>query len=174
MPMRTASIAALVAGIASAADWLVQLRHTQPDSHWQGIDVLIEIVFALSLIATAVALQGFPRWLGAGRVGRVGAIVAQAGFLLLFISAVASAIAGGNTLGPAFSLGLLLALLGQLVLAVAGLVRSRRRSAAAVPFAGLLLSVLAAPFGGQLLLGVAWLTLGWAMGARSARSAVLA
>ncbi len=163
---RIAPAAALLAGLASVADQLVQLRHVQPDQGWQPIDHLIEALFVLSLLGSIGALGGLPAWLGVGRTGRVAAVVAQVGFGLLLVSAVASMVAGGNTLGLAFSLGLLLALLGLLVLGVAGLVRSSRRWAAPLPFVALLLSVLLAGVGGQLLLGVAWLALAWAMTAR--------
>lgn len=168
----TAVVAAVVSGVAAVADWLIQLRHVQSDSHWQGIDILIEVLFAVSLAATAVALTGFSRWLAVGRVGRIGAVVGQVGFALLFVSSVASAFAGENTLGALFPIGLLLALLGQLVLAVAGLIRSAHRWAAPLPFLGLLLSVAVAPFGGQLLVGLVWLALGFAMMTRAGRLAV--
>ncbi len=163
---RIAPAAALLAGLASVADQLVQFRHVQPESGWQPIDLVIEALFALSLLGAVAALVGLPAWLGVGRTGRVAATVAQVGFSLLLVSAVASMVAGGNTLGLVLALGLLLALLGLLVLGIAGLVRSSRRWAAPLPFVALLLSVLLAGFGGQLLLGVAWLALAWAMTAR--------
>jgi hypothetical protein len=172
MVRRIAVSAALIAGLASIADWFVQLRHVQPDAHWQGIDLMIEVLFALSLLGAIVALQGIPAWIGATRAARIAAIVAQIGFALLFLSAVVSLMACGNTLGIAFSAGLLLALLGLLVFAIAGLVRSERRWAAPVPFVGLLLSVVAAPVGGQLLLGLAWLALAFAMTAQVRRTAI--
>jgi hypothetical protein len=164
---RIAPAAALVAGLASIADQLVQLRHVQPDSGWQALDLVIEALFALSLLGSAVALGGLPAWLGVRRTGRVAGVVAQVGFGLLLVSAVASMLAGGNTLGLAFSLGLALALLGLLVLGIAGLVRSARRWAAPLPFVALLLSVVLAGFGGQLVLGVLWLGLAWVMTARA-------
>lgn len=164
--------AAVVSGVAAVADWLIQLRHVQPDSHWQGIDIVIEVLFAVSLAATAIALTGFARWLAVGRVGRIGTIVGQVGFALLLVCSVASAFAGENTLGALFPVGLLLALLGQLGAAVAGLVRSAHRWAAPLPFLGLLLSVAVAPFGGQLLLGLVWLALAFAMTTRAGRLAV--
>lgn len=155
MTTRTVA-AALIAAFASLADLVVQLLHPQPDANWQPVDRLDEALFVISLIAAVFALIGFARWLGVGRVGRIAAIVAEVGFGAMALAAAASLVAGQNVLGPLFAAGLALQLLGTLALAVAGLVRSRSRLLAPVPFVGLLLSV-AVPVVGLVLLAAAWI-----------------
>lgn len=161
MIVRLPIAAAVLAGLLSIAEGLVQLGYTQPEASWGPADVLFEVGFALSLLASAVALQGVPTRLHSGRVARVGAIIAQIGFGVLLITAVASIIARQDTLGLLFPLGLLLVLAGLLLLAIAGAVTGRPRYLAVLPFAGFLLSVaLPVPALGQGLLGVAWLVVG--------------
>jgi hypothetical protein len=175
MTVRLPAVAAVLAGLLAILEGLVQLGYTQPDSGWGPSDLLFEVGFALSLLASVVALHGVPTRLRSGRASRVGAVVAQLGFGVLLITAVASAIARQNALQSLFPVGLLLVLVGLLALGIAGAVTGEPRWLAMVPFAGFLLSVvLPAPVLGDGALGIAWLVVGALMGVPMRRARVLA
>ena len=70
-------------------------------------------------------------------------------------------IRGGNALGPLFVIGLLLALVGLATLAVAGLRDGVMRWPAAGLFVAFLVGMALGNHGGSIVIGAAWLIVGW-------------
>jgi hypothetical protein len=151
----------LVAGIAYAADGLWQLRHHQPDHHWTTTDRWIEVLFAVALLASIAALPAIRELATAGRAGAVGTRIAQLGFAVLSIASTASLVHGGNVLGFAFGLGLLAALIGLGMLTVAGFRDGQMQWAAPILLAGFVVGMVLGDHGGTVLIGAAWLAVGW-------------
>lgn len=110
-----------VATAGYAVTGALELLHDQSPQFASPLDYLIEIAFAVSLGATAVAAYAFATGRSRSRVVRVGWLLATLGHLALFASAAATAVAGHDALGPAFLLGLLCSLSGYGALSVADL-----------------------------------------------------
>ncbi len=83
----------------------------------EGVDYVLEWLFAAAAAATVVALVIFARSLGS-RGARVAAISAAVGHGLLALAAGATAITGRESLDAAFGAGVILLLLGYVTLTV--------------------------------------------------------
>ena len=159
---RLASLLAASAGLAYATVGALVARAPQPEHHWHAPAYAVEAFFALALALT-IPLVPFLQ-VGSSRVERLAVRVSQAGFTSMLVSAIASVAVGGDTLGPAFFLGLLAALAGLLALVIQAL-RARRQHwwASPVAFAGLILGIGLGDHGGTLLLGLAWIAVSIAL-----------
>jgi hypothetical protein len=159
---RLAPLLAAAAGLAYATVGALIARAPQPEHHWHAAAYAVEAFFALALALT-IPLVPFLR-VGDSRIERAAVGVAQAGFTSMLVSAIASVAVGGDTLGPAFFLGVLAALAGLLTLAIQAL-RTRRRHwwASPVAFAGLILGIGLGDHGGTILLGLAWIAVSIAL-----------
>jgi hypothetical protein len=152
---------AIAAGLGWAADGILELRWPQPDHHWHATGYLVEIAFAVALVPTIALLTQLAA--DGSRAARVAARAAQLGFGALLVSSCASIAAGGNTLGPAFLLGILVTLLGLLVLSATSIrARGALWWAAPLVLAGLVAS-MALAHGGAVVFGVAWLVVAIAL-----------
>ena len=129
MLTRHAPLAAAIAAAGYAVEGAIVLRAPQGDDNWSASGYICEIAFAVSLVATIVAIAALVA--GRGRAARTGGMIAGAGMASMFVSSIASIAAGGSVLGPAFFLGLLTALAGLLVVGVAGARGSAIRGGAA-------------------------------------------
>lgn len=148
---------ALAAAAPSAAFGVLEVLHTQPARFAEPVDYVIEVVFVLAMAATSVALAGMAAR-AAGGVRRAWQ-AASAGAGALTVSAVATAVAGHDALGPVFLLGLL-GLVGGYVAATVLDVRGRvaPRGAGVVLLVAFLASVVVQGTGaGGLVLAAGWL-----------------
>jgi hypothetical protein len=159
---RLAPLLAATGGLAYATVGALIARSPQPEHHWHAAAYAVEVFFATALALT-IPLVPFLR-VGRSAVERLATRISQAGFSAMLVSALASIAVGGDTLGPAFFLGVLGALAGLLALAIAAL-RDRRRHwwASPVALAGLVLGIGLGDHGGTLLLGLAWITVSIAL-----------
>jgi len=166
--MTIARIAAAVTGLASLALGAVTLAGPAvPEEHWGTRGSVVNALGLVVFAALALALELLPRLLGASRLGQAGRRIAQVGLALMVLESAASQVHGGSTLDAVFTVGLLGALIGLLLIAIEGV---RQRSwPAVVPFVAMLVGVGAGDHGGFLVLGLAWAAL--ALGTGSAVSA---
>ncbi|HEY0416266.1 MAG TPA: hypothetical protein VGC78_07755 [Gaiellaceae bacterium] len=159
---RFAPLLAATGGLAYAAVGALLARSPQPEHHWHTAAYAVEALFAMALALT-IPLVPFLR-VGRSLVERLAVRASQAGFTAMLVSALASIAVGGDTLGPAFFLGVLGALAGLLALAIQAL-RARRQHwwASPVAFAGVVLGIALGDHGGTLLLGLAWIAVSIAL-----------
>lgn len=155
-----------VATAGYAVTGALELLHDQRATFASPLDYLIEIAFAVGLAATASVTFALYLTRPRTRAVAVGWLLATAGHLALFLSAVATSVAGHDALGPAFMLGLLGTLVGYGTLLVAdlrGLLRPAR--AGVVLLVGLVGSVVLGAVtaamltdggGGTLALAASW------------------
>jgi hypothetical protein len=151
-----APVLAAIAGIAYAVEGAIVTRAPQPDSDWHASGYAVEAAFVVALIASIPIVPVLAA--SAGRLATVSTRMTQLGFAAMLASALPSLATGGNTLGPAFLVGVLASLAGLLGLSVAAL-RSRASGWRASPlcFAGLALSIALGNHGGGILFGIAWI-----------------
>lgn len=163
---RYAPLAAAIAAIGYAVEGAIVLRAPQGDSNWHVSGYVVEVAFAVSLVATIVAIRALTE--GAGRAGRAGSLVARAGLVSMLVSAVASLGAGETVLGPAFFVGLLATLTGLLVVAIAG-ARGGRDPwwCSPLPLAGFVLGISLDNHGGGLIMAAAFAGVAYALATRT-------
>lgn len=159
--------AAVVGAVAFAGAGTIVVGHKIPDQHWGARGAILDVAFAIGLIAVAVALPALANLLGVRRVGTIGTRLAQAGQAAMAVESIVSTIHGGNTLGPVFALGLVAALLGLVLLAIDGIRAGAARTLAPLPLVGLLVGIAAGDQGGAILLGVAWAAIAVSLSRRS-------
>jgi hypothetical protein len=167
MTVQSRISAAVVAALAFAVAGTTVVGHKIPDQHWGTRGAVLDVAFAIGLLAAALALPALADRLGLRRVGMIGTRLAQAGQVAMAIESIASTIHGGNTLGPVFALGLVAAVLGLVLLAIDGIRAGAARTLAPVPLVGLLVGIAAGDQGGAILLGVAWAAIAVSLSRRS-------
>jgi hypothetical protein len=149
---------AAVTGLAYAIEGAIVTRAPQPDSHWHASGYAVEAAFVIALIASIPIVPILV--VSTGRLSSLSVRITQIGFAAMLVSALPSLANGGNTLGPAFLLGVLASLAGLLGLTVAAL-RSRASGwwTSPVCFTGLVLSMALGNHGGGILFGLAWVAI---------------
>lgn len=161
---RSSGIAGIVAGLGYLIQAIMGLFNPQTEVFSGTSDYILEVVFIAALVATIFALTGLHGFAQSryGKAGTIGYWMATVGTGLMTISAVATLLAGENSLGIAFLAGMLLALLGYVVLGIMTL------RAGVLPLWGGLalifgfpLSVFLSNFGGGIIFGLAWLGVGY-------------
>jgi hypothetical protein len=163
---RNGGIAGLVAGLGYIVQAILGLIRPQTEVFSSTSDYILEVVFIIALICTLIALIGLRGFLGnrAGTVGTLGFWLTPAGTILMTISAMATLLAGQNSLGLAFLGGMLLAIVGYPLLGVAFLrTETFPRLYAAALIAAFPLSVFLSTRGGGVLFGLAWLATGYSL-----------
>lgn len=162
-----------IAGIAAGLGYLVQavmgLIKPQTEVFSGTSDYVLEVVFIIALLATIFGLVGLHSFAQDryGRAGTIGFWLAVIGSGLMTISAIATLLAGANSLGAAFLGGALLALIGYVVLGIMtlrGKVLPNWGGLALI--LGFPLSVFLSAFGGGILFGLAWLGVGYFLSKR--------
>jgi hypothetical protein len=156
------------AGIVAGAGYLIQsvmgLIRPQSEVFSGTSDYILEVVFIIALAATIPGLIGLHTFARDryGKAGTAGFGMAVTGTALMAISALATLFAGQNSLGSAFLVGMLLALVGYIVLGIMVL-----RGKVLPAWGGLALilgfpiSIFLSALGGGILLGLAWLAVGY-------------
>ncbi len=109
---------ALAAAGAYAVTGAIGLVDEQGTTFTDTLDYVLEWFFVAALAATAGALGLFAR-AAAVRPARIGASLAAVGNALLFVAAFATAVNGGEALGPLFGIGVLAIVAGYITLTVA-------------------------------------------------------
>ncbi|RZS87453.1 hypothetical protein EV189_2883 [Motilibacter rhizosphaerae] len=158
----------LLAAAGWTAEALLVLRYPQGDSGWGAPGRLVELAFVVALVGSATCLPDVRDRLRVRAAGRAATVVALVGLAALVVASVVSLVAGGNTLGLVFVVGLGLVLLSLLVLALDGLTAPGPRWPAPLPLLGLVVAIGLGDHGGGLLLGI--LFLGWAVRAVRSRT----
>jgi hypothetical protein len=166
--------AAAVAAIAFAVAGTTVVGHKIPDQHWGTRGAVLDVAFAIGLIAAAFVLPALSELVGVGRVGRIGTRLAQIGQAAMAVESIASTIHGGNTLGPVFVLGLVGSVIGLAMVAIDGIRAGLARGLAVVPLLGLLVGIAAGDQGGAVVLGVAWAVVAVRLSRRGTVSAAVA
>lgn len=156
LPTRLARLFAIVGGLAYAVEGAIVTRVPQGDEHWHASGYTVEGAFVIALLATIPLLPLVAT--DASKTGKLAARVSQLGFAAMLVSAAASLAIGGTTLGPAFLLGVLSAVVGLIALTVSA-IRSRTTNwwRAPLVLVGLVLSMALGDHGGGILFGVAWI-----------------
>jgi hypothetical protein len=151
-----APVLAAITGLAYMIEGAIVIRAPQPDSHWHASGYAVEAAFVIALAASIPIVPVLAA--SAGRLSTVSTRITQLGFAGMLVSALPSLAIGGNTLGPAFLIGVLASLAGLLGLSVAAL-RSRGSGWWASPLllTGLVLSMALGNHGGGILFGIAWI-----------------
>jgi hypothetical protein len=159
--MRTVSfkVAATAAAAGYAVSGAAVIGHHLPDEHWGTRGAVVDAAGAAAFACTALALAGLAILLADTRLSRRATRAAQLGLAGMTVESIASLVHGGNTLGPLFFGGLLLALGGLGTLAVAGLRADRLRWAAPLPVLALIVGIAGGDHGGFLATGLVWLAL---------------
>ncbi len=152
----TSRTSAAVAAAAFVVAGASVVGHKIPDHHWGARGTVLDLAFAVGLIAVAIALPGLAARLQVNRLGTAGTRIAQVGQLAMAVESIASTIHGGNTLGPVFVLGLLASLVGMALLAVDGFRAGAARPLAPIPLLALLVGIAGGDQGGAIVLGIAW------------------
>jgi hypothetical protein len=152
----TTSTLALAAGALFAVTAGFDIPHHQPDPFAGPIDYVLEASFSLSLAAA-----GATAWMSlrsaASRVSQVGWSLLTLGYVLLTAVTAATAVNGGDVLGPAFGIALLSISVGCLTLFgadVAG--RVAPRGAGVVLLVGLVAMMALGEGYGLLAWSAAW------------------
>lgn len=161
---RGTAIAAIVAGLGYLIQAVMGLIKPQTDVFSGTSDYVLEAVFIVALVATVFALIGYHSFAQNryGKAGTAGLWLTVLGTGLITISALATLFAGQNSLGPAFLGGVLLALIGYVVLGIASLRAKVLPLWNGLAFIfGFPLSIFLSAFGGAILFGLAWLTIGY-------------
>jgi hypothetical protein len=169
-----ARLAALATGVlAIVLGAVTAAGPTVPDEHWGNRGAIVNGLGLVTFLAMAVATEGLPALLRLRRAGMIAVRTAQAGLAMMVLESAASQVHGGNTLGPVFMLGLLLALVGFLAAGIDGLRRPGARWIAPLPFLAMLVGIAAGDRGGFVVLGAVWagLALGGHAADRSAQPA---
>jgi hypothetical protein len=151
--------AMICAAAAFAVEGAAVLGHHIPDHNWGARGAVVDLAGAIGFLASAAALLAFAAPLHGRRIGTGALRVAQTGLVAMTVESIASLVHGGNTLGPVFFVGLMFSLVGLLVVAVVGARDEGLRWVAALPFAGLFVSIAAGDQGGAIALAVVWLAL---------------
>lgn len=112
---------ALVAVGAYAVTGALELSHGQPTVFSDPVDYVIEAAFFVALLASVSVLLWLCRAGLSTRPATVGWAVAAAGHAALATAALATALAGRETLDPLFPLGFLAILAGYLTLGASDL-----------------------------------------------------
>lgn len=152
-----AATALVTEGVVVAAGGAV------PDHDWGTRGGVVNGAFIVAAVGLAIATGALPALLHLRRAGQLGAWTSQAGFLAMAVESIASEIHGGNTLGPVFVLGLLLALVGSVIVGVEGALTGAARWIAPLPALGLLVGIAGGDHGGAVVWGLVWLALAWLM-----------
>ncbi len=151
-------IAALVAGAAGITLGILSLSGPAiPDENWGSRGALVNALGLVTFAALAVALEMLREPLRLTRLGRAGLRSGQVGLTLMCIESIASQVHNGNTLGPVFMVGLLVAIVGLTLTAVGGW--HENRWLAPLPLLALLVGIAAGDRGGFAVLGLVWLIL---------------
>ena len=163
---RHAPLAAAIAAAGYVVEGAIVLRAPQGDHNWSASGYICEIAFAVSLVATIVAIAALVA--GRGRAARTGGIIAGSGMASMFVSSIGSIAAGGTVLGPAFFLGLLTAVAGLVVVGVTG---ARGSSdpwwCSPLPVAGFVLGIGLGDHGGGLIMAAAFAGVAYALANRT-------
>jgi hypothetical protein len=150
-------IAAVVTGTAAVALGVLTVSGpTVPDEHWGARGAAVNAVGLIVFTAMTVAVGRLLPLLRLRSWGRGGVWCARVGLGLMALESVASQVHAGNTWGPVFVLGLLLALVGFLLAGVDGLSGDGARWMAPLPFVAMLIGLGAGDHGGFTVLGAAW------------------
>jgi len=166
MLTRYAPLAAAIAAVGYAVEGAIVLRAPQGDDNWGASGYIVEVAFAVSLVASIVAIAALVA--GRGRAASTGGILAGAGMASMFVSSIASIAAGGTVLGPAFILGLLATLVGLLVVGVAGVRGSSDPWwCSPLPVAGFVLGIGLGDHGGGLITAAAFAGVAYALANRT-------
>jgi hypothetical protein len=155
----TFTIAATAAAASYAVSGAAALGHPVPDAHWGTRGAIVDAAGAAAFAFTAIALTGLTPQIARTWFADWASRIAQLGLAGMTVESIASLLHGGNTLGPLFFGGLLLALGGLAGLAVAGLRADRHRWAAPAPALALLIGIAGGNHGGFLATGLCWLAL---------------
>lgn len=118
--VRNGGIAGIVAGLGYLVQAIIGLIKPQTDVFSGTSDYILEVVFIIALLATIVGLVGLHAFAQNryGKVGTVGFWLSVIGTGLMGISAVATLIAGQNSLGLFFIVGMILAMVGYITLGI--------------------------------------------------------
>lgn len=164
--IRRSGFAAMVAGLFYCGTTIVDLVYPQTPVFTHSMDYLTEALFVVALLFTLIAYAGM-HVLHQGRAGRFETLSFAAvisGTAGIAIAATATLLMGREVLGPVFLLGVLAALIGSICFGIAimrGAILPRWVGIAlmlALPLSFVLESV-----GGGLILGTAWLFIGYAI-----------
>lgn len=171
MPKRIqqTGIAAVLAGVLYIGQALIEFVEPQAAVFNSLSDYAIEVAFAAALLFTLAGLIGLYLLHGKrlGRIGMSGFIAATVGTASMFVSAAATAVAGQDALGLFIFIGVLLALVGVILFGI-GIIRARvlPRWVGAALLLGLPVTVAVDGPGGAILLGIAWIAIGYALGSK--------
>ena len=154
----------MLAGLGYLIQAVMGLIKPQTEVFSGTSDYILEAVFIIALMATIFALLGLNSAAQGhhSNVWTVGLWLAVIGTGLTALSAIATLFAGQNSLGLAFLGGVLLSLIGYILLGIAAL-RPKILplwGGLALIF-GFPLSVFLSSFGGGILFGLAWLSVGY-------------
>ena len=155
-------IAGIVAGAASITQAIMGLVKPQAKVLSGMPDYVLEVIFIIALVAAALALAGVNAF-AQGRyhwAGTTSFVLAMTGTGLMTISPVGTLLAGRNSWGPVFLGGLLMALVGYVLLGIAGLVIKAFPAWLSLALLAFPLSIVLSGLAGGILLGLAWLGAG--------------
>lgn len=115
---------------------------------------LLDAGYAAAMVGCALAVPAVASVLAVRPFGRIGARVASAGFAAMALESAVAVVHRLDALGPLFVLGIAAAVLGCLLLALAG--RVGQRPPAALPLAAMVLAASGGEVGASLLSAAAW------------------
>ena len=161
---RSTGLLGIVAGLAYLIETIIGLIKPQSEVISGDSDYVLEAIFIIALIATIFALIGLNSLAQShnSRIWVAGFWLTVIGTGLTAVSAIATLFAGRNSLGIAFLGGVLLSLIGYILLGMS-ILRAKILPAwvGLALVMGFLLSLVLSNFGGGILFGLAWLSVGY-------------
>jgi hypothetical protein len=147
---------AVAAGVLFAVTAGIDIPHHQSDPFDGALDYVLEAAFSASLALAAAGSWTLLRS-AASRPAKAGWSLTAAGFGMLTVVTAATALTGGDVLGPVFGLALLAIAVGSVTLCVAdALRRVEPRGSGVVMLVGLVAMVALGDGYGLLAWSAAW------------------
>jgi hypothetical protein len=152
-------IGPLLAAGGYAAEGIVVLLHRGADFHGGFESRLLDLAYAVAVLASAAALPGLTAWLRVRRARRIASRAAQVGFVAMGVESGVGVVHRVDALGPLFGVGLLLSLAGLAVLAVDGALVTVPRWVATLPLLAVVVSAAGGEVGASIVSALLWLAL---------------
>ncbi|QDP97818.1 hypothetical protein FOE78_19595 [Microlunatus elymi] len=162
--------AAFLAAASFAVEGLCALAHRALGFDGAPYDHLLDAAYAVAMVGSALGIVALARLLSTSKPLRVFAFVAAAGFGCMGLESAVGAVHRVGALGPLFTVGMALGLLGSLAFTITGSIVARPRWIAAAPLVAIIAAAAGGEMGLSLLSGAAWLCVAVAAEIPSTRS----
>lgn len=148
--------AALAAALGFLVEGVCALGHRELAFDGAVYHHLLDAGYAVAMAGCAIAVVPYARLLSPARSVVGAAWVGRVGFAAMGIESAVGAVHRVDALGPLFTLGILLALLGGLTLTATAAATGRPRWAGALPLVAMVVAAAGGEIGASVLSGALW------------------